>query len=115
MAARRLVARRRRMLDAVRQLVLREARVQPVVLVFEDLHWIDSETQALLDGLGESLASARLMLLVNYRPEYRPSWSSKTYYSRLRLDALPPESAGEMLELPPRQRRCSGPAEGTAR
>ena len=109
------VARRRRMLDAVRQLVLREARVQPVVLVFEDLHWIDSETQALLDGLGESLASARLMLLVNYRPEYRPSWSSKTYYSRLRLDALPPESAGEMLPLPPRQRRCSGPAEGTAR
>ena len=92
------VARRRRMLDAVRQLVLREARVQPVVLVFEDLHWIDSETQALLDGLGESLASARLMLLVNYRPEYRPSWSSKTYYSRLRLDALPPESAGEMLD-----------------
>ena len=86
------------MLDAVRQLVLREARVQPVVLVFEDLHWIDSETQALLDGLGESLASARLMLLVNYRPEYRPSWSSKTYYSRLRLDALPPESAGEMLD-----------------
>ncbi|MEK7701339.1 MAG: hypothetical protein AAB418_04965 [candidate division NC10 bacterium] len=66
-------------------------------MVFEDLHWIDAETQALLDGLVESLPTARVLLLVNYRPEYQHGWVSKTYYSQLRLDALPPESAGELL------------------
>jgi predicted ATPase len=62
------------------------------------LHWIDSETQALLDGLVESLGSTRLMLLVNFRPEYQHSWVNKTYYSQMRLDALPAESAGELLD-----------------
>src|SRR5215471_2181178 len=73
-------------LDAVKRLLLREAREQPLVVVFEDLHWIDGETQALLDGLVESLGSARLLLLVNYRPEYQHAWAGKTYYSQLRLD-----------------------------
>jgi predicted ATPase len=66
--------RRQRTLDAVKRLLLREAQVRPLLLVFEDLHWIDSETQALLDSLVESLGSARLLLLVNYRPEYRHGW-----------------------------------------
>ena len=90
--------RRQRTLDAVKRLLLREAREQPLLLIFEDLHWIDSETQALLDGLVESLGSARLLLLVDYRPEYQHGWGSKTYYSQLRLDALPAESAGELLD-----------------
>jgi class 3 adenylate cyclase/tetratricopeptide (TPR) repeat protein len=90
--------RRRRTLDAVKRLLLREARGQALLLIFEDLHWIDGETQALLDGLVESLASARLLLLVNYRPEYQHVWGSRTYYSQMRLDALPAESAGELLE-----------------
>src|SRR5207249_5027423 len=88
--------RRQRTLDAVRRLLLREAREQPLLVIFEDLHWIDSETQALLDGLVESLGSARLLLLVNYRPEYQHAWGSKTAYSQLRLDALPAESAAEL-------------------
>jgi len=90
--------RRQHTLDAVRQLLLREAQEQPLLLIVEDLHWIDGETQALLDGLVESLGSARLLLLVNYRPEYQHPWGSKTYYSQMRLDALPVESAGELLE-----------------
>jgi tetratricopeptide (TPR) repeat protein len=89
--------RRQRTLEAVKHLLLRESRGQPLLVVFEDLHWIDAETQALLDGLVESLPTARVLLLVNYRPEYRHGWVSKTYYSQLRLDALPPESAGELL------------------
>jgi class 3 adenylate cyclase/tetratricopeptide (TPR) repeat protein len=89
--------RRQRMLDAVRRLLLREAREQPLLLIFEDLHWIDGETQAVLDTLVDSLGSARLLLLVNYRPEYQHPWGSKTYYSQMRLDALPAESAGELL------------------
>ena len=63
--------RRQRTLDAVKRLLLRESQVQPLLLVFEDLHWIDAETQALLDSLVESLPTARLLLLVNYRPEYQ--------------------------------------------
>src|SRR4029453_2815944 len=89
--------RRQRMLDAVKRLLLRESQVQPLLVVFEDLHWIDGETQALLDSLGESLASARLLLLVNYRPEYEHRWASRTAYSQLRLDSLPAESAAELL------------------
>src|SRR5467141_778234 len=89
--------RRQRTLDAVTHLLLRESQGQPVLVVFEDLHWIDSETQALLDGLVESLPTARLLLLVNYRPEYQHGWGSKTSYTQLRLDPLPPVSAEAFL------------------
>src|SRR4029450_3272094 len=61
-------------------------------------HWIDSETQVLLDGLVESLPTARVLLLVTYRPEYHHAWGSKTFYTQLRLDTLPPETAGELLD-----------------
>ena len=89
--------RRQQTLDAVKRLLLRESQVQPLVLVFEDLHWIDSETQAVLDGLVESLPTARMLLLVNYRPEYQHGWGSKTYYSQIRIDPLTRESAMEIL------------------
>jgi class 3 adenylate cyclase/tetratricopeptide (TPR) repeat protein len=89
--------RRQQTLGAVKRLLLRESQVQPLILLFEDLHWIDSETQAMLDSLVESLPTSRLLLLVNYRPEYQHSWANKTYYTQLRLDPLPPESAGEIL------------------
>jgi class 3 adenylate cyclase/tetratricopeptide (TPR) repeat protein len=89
--------RRRRTLDALKILLLRESQVQPLLVVFEDLHWIDTETQALLDGLVESLPAARLLLLVNYRSEYQHPWGNKTYYTQLRLDPLPPETAEELL------------------
>ena len=89
--------RRQRTLDAVKRVLLRESRAQPVLLVFEDLHWIDSETQALLNSLVESLPGARILLLVNYRPEYTHSWGSRTHYSQLRVDPLPAESAEALL------------------
>ena len=89
--------RRQRILDAVKRLLLRESQAQPLLLVFEDLHWIDSETQALLDSLLESLPTARLLLLVNYRPEYQHGWGNKTYYTQLRIDPLPTETAEELL------------------
>ena len=91
------VQKRMRTLDACKRLILREAQVQPLVLVFEDLHWIDGESQALLDGLVESLPTVQLLLLVNFRPEYPPRWSNKTYYTQLRIDPLAGESAEELL------------------
>ena len=90
--------RRQRTLDGIKRLLLRESQVQPLLVMFEDLHWIDPETQALLDSLVESLPSARLLLFLNYRPEYRHGWGSKTYYTQLRLDPLPRASAEELLE-----------------
>src|SRR5262249_44002154 len=54
-------------------------------------------TQALLDTLVDSLPAARILLLVNYRPEYEHPWHRKTYYQQLRLDPLPPDSAEELL------------------
>ena len=89
--------RRRRTLEAVKRILLRESQVQPLLVVFEDLHWIDSETQAFLDSLIESVPTARFLLLVNYRPEYQHGWGSKTYYSQIRIDPLPPASAMEVL------------------
>ena len=89
--------RRQRTLDGVKRLLLRESQAQPLVLVFEDLHWVDTETQALLDAVVDSLSTARLLLLVNYRPEYHHGWGHKSYYSQLRVDPLPPESADELL------------------
>jgi class 3 adenylate cyclase/tetratricopeptide (TPR) repeat protein len=89
--------RRRRTLDALKRLLLRESQQQPLLVVFEDLHWIDSETQALLDALVEGLPAARMCLLVNYRPEYQPPWGSRTSYTQLRLDSLPPDRAEALL------------------
>ena len=91
-------SRRRQTLDGLKRLLVRETRVQPVLAVFEDLHWIDSETQALLDTLVESVPTARLLLLVNYRPEYAHGWGSKTYYQQIRLDALHEANVGSLLE-----------------
>jgi class 3 adenylate cyclase/tetratricopeptide (TPR) repeat protein len=89
--------RRQRTVDALKRLVLRESQIQPLVLLFEDLHWVDSESQAVLDALVDSLPAARVLFLVNFRPEYRHGWGSKTYYAQLRVDPLPPESADQLL------------------
>src|SRR5262249_51851782 len=89
--------RRQRTLDALKRLLLRESQVRPLLVVFENLHWIDSETQAFLNSLIESLPTARILVLANYRPEYQHGWGSKTYYTQLRLDPLPQENAAELL------------------
>jgi tetratricopeptide (TPR) repeat protein len=81
----------------VKRLLVRESHVQPLLLVFEDLHWIDAESQALLDSLVEILAGTRVLLLVNYRPEYEHRWGGKSYYTQLRITPLKSESADQLL------------------
>ena len=100
--------RRRRTLEALKRILLRESQVQPLLLVFEDLHWIDTETQAVLDMLVESLPTARVLLLVNYRPEYQHGWGSKTFYTQLRLDPLPRGERRRVAPGPPGGRREPG-------
>ncbi len=89
--------RKRRMLEAIKRILLRESLNQPLMVIFEDLHWIDEQTQELLNLLADSIGTAKILLLVNYRPEYSHQWNSKTYYTQLRLDPLGRESAQEML------------------
>jgi predicted ATPase len=69
--------KRQRTLDAIKRIILRDSLQQPLVVIFEDLHWIDAQTQALLDVLADGLARAGVLLLVNYRPEYRHEWTNK--------------------------------------
>jgi class 3 adenylate cyclase/tetratricopeptide (TPR) repeat protein len=90
--------RRRRTIQAVRRLLVRESLVRPILLVIEDLHWADSETLRFLNTLVDTLPTARLLLLVSYRPDHQHGWGSKTYYAQLRIDPLPPETAEELLD-----------------
>jgi class 3 adenylate cyclase/tetratricopeptide (TPR) repeat protein len=89
--------KKRRTLEAIKRILLRESLNQPLMVIFEDLHWIDDETQEFLNLLSDSIANAKILLLVNYRPEYSHQWNSKTYYTQLRLDPLGRQSADEML------------------
>jgi hypothetical protein len=89
--------RNRRTLEAIRRILLRESLNQPLMVIFEDLHWIDEQTQALLNLLVDSIANARILLLVNYRPEYRHEWGNRTFYTQLGLEPLADTSADEML------------------
>ena len=91
--------RRQRTFEALKNLIVRESLNQPVMVIFEDLHWIDGETQGFLDTLSESIANACIALLVNYRPEYRHDWGGKTYYSHLSLTPLGEGEAGELLSF----------------
>jgi class 3 adenylate cyclase len=91
--------RRQETIGAIVRVLLRQSEIHPLCLVFEDLHWIDSETQAVLDTLVEAVPTARMLLLVNYRPEYRHGWGGKSYYSQLRVDPLPRRSAEDLLGL----------------
>jgi class 3 adenylate cyclase/tetratricopeptide (TPR) repeat protein len=112
--------KRQRTHEVVKRIVQRESVDRPLMLIFEDLHWIDSETQGLLNVLVDNIANARILLLVNYRPEYRHEWGNRAYYSQLRLDPLGQESADEMVssllgnevELGPLRRLISEKTEG---
>jgi class 3 adenylate cyclase/predicted ATPase len=87
----------RRTREAVRSLIVRESLNQPLMLIFEDLHWVDAESEALLNLIADSLGTARILLMVNYRPEYRHNWGNKSFYTQLRLDPLGAENASELL------------------
>jgi class 3 adenylate cyclase/tetratricopeptide (TPR) repeat protein len=89
--------RRQQTMEALERLLVRESEVQPLLVIFEDLHWIDSETQAFLDRLVESVPTARLLLFVNYRPEYETRWGDKAHHSEIGLEPLPTECSEALL------------------
>ncbi len=90
--------RRNRTVAAVKRLLLREAYAQPLLLVFEDLQWADSETLRCLDAIVASLPGVRLCLAMTYRTGYEHRWASKTCYTQLRIDPLPPHNVESLLD-----------------
>ena len=90
--------RRQQTLDGITRLLIRESRRRPVLLVLEDLHWIDSETESLLSVLVVAIPAARIMLLVTCRPDYRHDWGGTSSYTQLGVAPLPTESAQELLD-----------------
>jgi len=101
--------RRDRTFDAIRQLLVRESQNQPVHLLFEDLQWLDRETEAFLAYLIDHVPAARILLLVNYRPEYQPAWVRAAHWSKIRLEPLGPADAQGLLAALLGEDRTLGP------
>jgi len=90
--------KREKTFEALRDLFIRESQEKPLVLVVEDLHWIDNTTEEYLNYLVDWLANTSIMLILLYRPEYTHQWSSKSYYSKIGLDQLGKESSTELVK-----------------
>jgi tetratricopeptide (TPR) repeat protein len=88
MAALGAAARRKQLFDALRALALRGARLQPLVLVVEDLHWVDTSTEEFLGVLMDSVAAVPLMLLLTYRVGYTPPFGNRSFHTTLTLHSL---------------------------
>ena len=91
--------KRRRLLAALTGWVTGAARLQPLVMVVEDLHWLDPSTLELLQLLAEQGASAPLMLLLTARPEFRAPWPMRTHHSQIALNRLGSPNVREMVAL----------------
>ncbi|WP_454741849.1 adenylate/guanylate cyclase domain-containing protein [Cupriavidus necator] len=91
------VIRRQRTFEAIARLLVRESLNQPLQVIFEDLQWLDGETEAFLNMLIGYVPDARIVLLVNYRPEYVHDWKAGEHYSQLQLQPLGPAEAQGLL------------------
>jgi class 3 adenylate cyclase/tetratricopeptide (TPR) repeat protein len=91
-------SRRRRVLDAVKHLVLDQSRARPVCVVVEDLQWADVETLAVLDGLVTALPGSRVLMIATYRPEFDHAWNRRSDYRQLTVDVLSPVDADRLLQ-----------------
>jgi class 3 adenylate cyclase len=90
--------KRERIFEAVRDLLLGESQKTPLILVFEDLHWVDRTTEEFLSYFVEWLPNASILLILLYRPEYVHAWGNKSYYSRIGLGQLPAIASSEMVK-----------------
>jgi class 3 adenylate cyclase/tetratricopeptide (TPR) repeat protein/ribosomal protein L40E len=89
--------KREKTFEAIRDLLVYGSQNRPIILVVEDLHWIDKTSEEFLDYLIGWLAGARILLILLYRPEYTHHWGSKSYYNRIGLDQLTPKSSAELI------------------
>ena len=80
--------KRRRTFGALREITLRGSQVRPLVMAFEDLHWVDKSTEELLRFLLKSVPGGRVLLIFTYRSEYIPTWSSKSCRNQVTLNRV---------------------------
>jgi tetratricopeptide (TPR) repeat protein len=90
--------KRDRTFEALRDLLVRESQNNHLILVVEDLHWIDKTSEGFLSYLIEWLTNSRILLILLYRPEYTHPWGSKSYYNRIGLDQLSTKSSAELIQ-----------------
>jgi transcriptional regulator with AAA-type ATPase domain/tetratricopeptide (TPR) repeat protein len=90
--------RRQQVQEAVCQLILNESSRQPLVVIVDDAHWIDSDSQSVLDALVDRLAAAPVMLVITHRPEHRCGWSHKQYFQQVSLEPLTPAHVTSVLD-----------------
>ena len=83
--------------EALRNLLVRESLNKPIILVVEDLHWIDKSSEEFLSYLIEWLANTHILLILLYRPEYTHPWGSKSYYTKIGLTQLTSQSSAELI------------------
>ncbi len=83
--------------EAIRLLLIAQSQVRPLLIIIEDLHWIDKTSEEFLTYLISSLATTRILLILLFRPEYNPSWSTKTFYSQVRVDQLPKMTIADLV------------------
>ena len=87
-----------RKFEAIRDLLIRESESQPLVVVVDDLHWMDKTSEDFIKYLIDSLPHSRILLLLLYRPEYTHQWGSKSYYTKIGLDQLSKTSGAELVQ-----------------
>jgi len=89
--------KRERIFEALRDLFIRESQNHPIILVIEDLHWIDKTTEEFLDYLMGSITTAKILLILLHRPEYTHPWGSRSYFNRIGLTQLTMQSSAELV------------------
>jgi predicted ATPase/class 3 adenylate cyclase len=87
-----------RILNALKQIVLKGSGQRPLIMAVEDLHWIDKTSENVLRYLLESISAARVLLIFTYRPEFVHTWSSKTYHSHVSLNRLSNRASLDMAK-----------------
>jgi class 3 adenylate cyclase len=90
--------KQRRLFSLVKRVMHARSKREPAVLMLEDLHWIDSSSEAFLEALVDGTAGTRTLFLVNFRPEYHSRWMQKSYYQQLPLTPLSSAAVAELLK-----------------
>jgi class 3 adenylate cyclase/tetratricopeptide (TPR) repeat protein len=90
--------KREKTFESLRDLFVCESRNRPIILVVEDLHWIDKTSEEFFNYLVEWLANTHILLIFLYRPEYTPPWGGKSYYSQIGLSQLTSQSSAELIQ-----------------
>lgn len=89
--------RRARIIDSVTDAVAHACRSGPLILVVEDMHWVDSETESLLDKIVIELTAAPILIIATYRPEYQIRWIGRSVFELVRLRPLDPPDVGRLI------------------